>query len=240
MIQLSTSIFLFVLSSFHINVFLCCIIISCAAFTTQNTPLNLAVMAVERYFAVCFPLRHSNLCSVKNICILIACIWTLSLMSILPDMFYIMATHSGQLFLSNICNMNRLITNLVSIKKREVLSTVYLVGVWLVLFYTYIKIFSAAKSHKSGKSSDSKKARNTILLHSFQLLLCMLTYIYYVVLQRLVYLFPLHFIHVIFVWYLLVQVFPRCVSPILYGLRDAFFRNHLKKYLPCSICLRYE
>ncbi|XP_033822279.2 odorant receptor 131-2-like [Periophthalmus magnuspinnatus] len=242
MIQLSTSILLFVLSYFfHINAFLCCIIIAFAVLTTVNTPLNLAVMAVECYVAVCFPLRHSDMCTVKRIYIVIACIWALSLLSSLPDIFYFMAANPDQLFSSTLlCTINTLITNSIFIKKKEILYIVYFVSVWLVFIYTYFKIFFATKSLKSLKSSETKKAQNTILLHSFQLLLSMLTYIYPMTLKQIFQLFSLYYVHVIYLWYILVQILPRCVSPILYGLRDVLFRNHLKKYLPCSFCLRHQ
>ncbi|XP_020792437.2 odorant receptor 131-2-like [Boleophthalmus pectinirostris] len=242
MIQLKTSILLFVLSYIsNINAFLCCIIVAFAAFTSVNTPLNLAVMAVECYIAVCFPLRHSEMCTVKRIYILIACIWALSLLSSLPDIIYFMATNSGQLFLSTLyCNISNLVTNSIIIQKKEALYILYFVSVWLVFIYTYFKIFFAAKSLKSVKCSETKKARNTIVLHSFQLLLCMLTYVYPMALKSIVQLFPLYYLHAIYVWYILVQILPRCASPILYGLRDVLFRNHLKKYLPCSVCFNHE
>ncbi|KAK7915725.1 hypothetical protein WMY93_011486 [Mugilogobius chulae] len=77
MIQLTVAITLFVCTYvfFIINTSLCCILLAFAVFTTLNTPLNLAVMAVECYIAVCFPLRHPQLCSIKRIYIVIAVIW---------------------------------------------------------------------------------------------------------------------------------------------------------------------
>lgn len=233
-IQLTTSTLLFLLSYFfRINIFLCCIIVSFSILTTLNSPLNLAVMAVECYIAVCFPLRHLELCSVKKIYIVIACIWSFSMLSILPDIFFVMATNStNTLFLSTIvCSIKQLLPNAVFIKKKEVVYILCLVGVWLVLLYTYIQIFTAAKSNRSLKQSDTKKARNMILLHAFQLLLSMLTFVYSMTQQTIIDTFPRHFVHVIFVWYVLVQIIPRGISPIVYGLRDSFFRKHLKKDL---------
>ncbi|KAK1902273.1 Odorant receptor 131-2 [Dissostichus eleginoides] len=55
MIQLTSTISLFVFSYvfYKINVSLCCFIILCSVFTTLNTPINLAVMAVECFIAIC-------------------------------------------------------------------------------------------------------------------------------------------------------------------------------------------
>ncbi|XP_029990839.1 odorant receptor 131-2-like [Sphaeramia orbicularis] len=233
MIQLTTTINLFVLSYifYKINASLCCMIITFAVFTTINSPLNLAVMAVECYIAICLPLRHAELCTVKKTYILIGWIWATSAVTTLPDVFLILATKPMQFFFSTIfCERDNLFRHPLSIKKRNVSYIIYLVGVWLFLFYTYFQIFFAAKAAKSAKG-DAKKARNTILLHGFQLLLCILTYIFHVVLQGLLYLFPKSPLNVSFACYIIIQILPRLVSPIVYGLRDKTFRQHLKKHL---------
>ncbi|KAM7401556.1 hypothetical protein PAMP_016863 [Pampus punctatissimus] len=239
MIQLTTTISLFVFSYvfYKINTSFCCLIITLAIFTTLNTPLNLAVMAVECYIAICLPLRHAEFCTIKRTYILIGWIWTMSAVSTLPDVFIILATEPLRLFYSSIfCERDNLFHHPVSLKKRDVSYIIFLIGVWLTLFYTYFKIFFAAKAAKKAKSSDgdAKKARNTILLHGFQLILCMLTYVAHVLIKGLLYWFPKHYVHIAFASYIVIQILPRFVSPIVYGLRDKTFRQHLKKYLMCS------
>ncbi|XP_071351175.1 odorant receptor 131-2-like [Trachinotus anak] len=240
MIQLTTTISLFVFSYvfYKINTSFCCVIITFAVFTTLNTPLNLAVMAVECYIAICLPLRHAEFCTIKRTYTLIAWIWAMSALSTLPDVFIIVATQPVQLFYSTIfCERDNLFRHPVSLKKRDVSYIIYLIGVWLTLFLTYFKIFFAAKTAKEAKSGvgNAKKARNTILLHGFQLLLCMLTYVAPLVKKALLYWFPTYYIHAIFVCYVIIQILPRFISPIVYGLRDKTFRQHLKKYLQCTV-----
>lgn len=242
MIQLTITISLFVLSYifYRINVSFCCLIITLAVFTTLNTPLNLALMAVECYIAICLPLRHAELCTLKRTYILISWIWTMSAISALPDIFIIVATESAQFFYSTIfCERDNLFHKPINLQKRDVSYIVYLIGVWLTLIYTYFKIFFAAKAAKEAKSANkaAKKARNTILLHGFQLLLCMLTYIAHVLLKASSYWFPNNYVHVMFVWYIIIQILPRFLSPIVYGLRDQTFRQHLKKHLLCTMRL---
>ncbi|XP_020792432.2 odorant receptor 131-2-like [Boleophthalmus pectinirostris] len=234
MIQLTTAITLFVCTYvfYTINTFLCCFIIAFAIFTTLNSPLNLA-MAVECYVAVCFPLQHLQLCNIKKIYIVITCVWTLNILSIIPDIFYLAATEPALFFSTVYCESVRLFQNPIMIKKREVIFAMYLVAVWVVLIYTYIQIFLVARSAKT-TNSDAKKARNTILLHSFQLLLCMLTYVYSPVQKLVLIMIPRIYIHFMFVWYILLQILPRFLSPMVYGLRDVMFREHLKKHLSCS------
>ncbi|XP_031735538.1 odorant receptor 131-2-like [Anarrhichthys ocellatus] len=240
MIQLTTSISLFVLSYifYRINVSLCCLIMIFTVFTTLNTPLNLAVMAVECYIAICLPLRHAELCTIRRTYILIGLIWAMSAVPMLPDVFILLATEPVELFYSNIfCHRDNLFRHPIHLKKKEVSYAVYLVVVWLTLLYTYIKIILAAKTAKASKSADgdTNKARNTILLHGFQLLLCMLTYVAHLIRKALVYSFPENNQIIIFASYIIVQLLPRLVSPIVYGLRDNTFRQHLKKYLLCSM-----
>ncbi|XP_041638510.1 odorant receptor 131-2-like [Cheilinus undulatus] len=244
MIQLTTTISLFVFSYifYRINASLCCLIITLAVFTTLNTPLNLAVMAVECYVAVCLPLRHAELCTIRRTYFLIGGIWALSAVSTLPDVFVFLATEPVHVFHSAIfCEKDNLFRHPIHVKKKDVY-IIYLTGVWLTLFYTYIMIFQAAKGAKSSKSADgdAKKARNTILLHGFQLLLSMLTFVAHVIKKALLSWFPKHAVHVIFVSYIIIQVLPRFISPIIYGLRDKTFRQHLKKYILCAVRRRVK
>ncbi|XP_072308997.1 odorant receptor 131-2-like [Eucyclogobius newberryi] len=240
MIQLTTTITLYVSSYvfYKINVSVCLVIVSFTIFTSSNSPLNLAVMAVECYIAICFPLRHVEFCTIKNTYILISWIWFMSSIDVFPDIFLLIATEPGEIFLSTIlCKRDNLFRHPVSLKKQEVLYTIYLVGIWIVLFYTYLHIFFVAKAAKSS-SGDAKKARNTILLHAFQLLLCMLTYVYQSIVRSLVYLFPSSILHIIFISYIFIQILPRLVSTIVYGLRDQMFRQKLQMYLLCTICFK--
>ncbi|XP_068578087.1 odorant receptor 131-2-like [Cebidichthys violaceus] len=240
MIQMTTSISLFVLSYifYRINVSFCFLILILSMFANLNTPLNLAVMAVECYIAICLPLRHTELCTIKRTYILIGSIWAMSAISTLPDVFILLATEPVELFYSTIfCQKDTLFRHPIHRTNREVSYAVYLVAVWLTLLYTYIKIILAAKTANASKSADGEtnKARNTILLHGFQLLLCMLTYVAHLIRKALVYSFPEHTLNIFFASYIIVQILPRLVSPIVYGLRDNTFRQHLKKYLLCTM-----
>ncbi|MBN3310325.1 KMT5A methyltransferase, partial [Amia calva] len=76
MIQLSAAISLHVLSYIFpvMNVSVCTVLVLIAFLLSINTPLNLAGMAVERYIAICDPLRHSQICTVRRTYTLIALI----------------------------------------------------------------------------------------------------------------------------------------------------------------------
>ncbi|XP_040060634.1 odorant receptor 131-2-like [Gasterosteus aculeatus] len=232
MIQLTLTVLLFVLSYtvYRLKVSVCCIFTLLALFTTENTPLNLACMAVECYIAVCFPLRHALICTVRRTLMLIGFMWSTTMLSVLPDLFITLATEPLNFFNSKVfCLRQTVFPNPLIIKKRDITYSVFLVIVWITIFYTYFNILFTAKK----ASIDAKKAQNTIILHGFQLLLCMATYSGPQVLNVLKQFFPENHVDHLFAFYIIVQVLPRSISPILYGIRDKTFRRYLKSHLWC-------
>ncbi|TWW61410.1 hypothetical protein D4764_04G0000560 [Takifugu flavidus] len=207
MIQLSISSALFVLSYTvrTLSVPVCCLFIVPAISTTQNTPLNLSLMAAECYLAVCLPLRYTY-------------IYVAILVATEPPDF----RHSRIL-----CSRDSLFRSSDSKTKRDVSHIFFLVLVWSTLFYTYFRILFVAKAADSG----AKKARSTILLHGFQMLLSMLIYVRPMVMELVMKQFPAHLASVNFSVFIINQMLPRFLSPFIYGFRDKTFWKHLKKFL---------
>ncbi|XP_076003224.1 odorant receptor 131-2-like [Genypterus blacodes] len=216
---------------YRINVSICCVLILLAIFTSENTPLNLACMAVECYIAICMPLRHTQICTVKRTVLLIGLIWMTSVISGLPDLFITMATQPLSFFQSRVfCLRYNAFPNPQITKKRDITYIVYLIIVWLTIFYTYLRILLTAKT----ANKDAKKAQKTILLHGFQLLLCMTTYVEPLVKSALKKWLPEYYANSLFACYIVVQVLPRSISPIIYGVRDNTFRRYLKRHMLCQ------
>ena len=234
MIQMTLTVTLFVISFtiYKLSVSVCCTIVLVTLFTTENTPLNLACMAVECYVAICLPLRHVQICTVRRTLMLIGLIWTTSMLSVLPDLFITLATEPLDFFHSRVfCMRQTVFPSPLITKKRDITYTVFLVLVWLIIFYTYFRILFTAKR----ASKNAKKARNTILLHGFQLLLCMTTYVAPRLLNVLLQWFPQTYTDSLLAYYIIVQVLPRSISPIIYGIRDNTFRTYLKRHLLCKV-----
>lgn len=234
MIQLFLSSLLHVITYIFVTVSVsfCSIMLVTIILTTLNTPLNLASMAIERYIAICLPLRYGQICTVRKTYTLIGLMWAVSLLAILPDFFLILTSQPLMFFHSPVaCLRENVFKSAYSEKKRDVSHTIFLILVWLTLFYTYINIACAAKR----ASSQAKKARNTILLHGFQVLLSMLSYVRVIFEQALLLLLPDHYMSIIFASYIIIQILPRFVSPIVYGLRDQTFRKYVRRYLLCKM-----
>ncbi|XP_030581698.1 odorant receptor 131-2-like [Archocentrus centrarchus] len=232
-IQLATSISLFIfLYAFQtIYVSLCLLIILPAIITTQNTPLNLAFMGAECCVSVCAPLRYNYICTVKRTYIIIGIIWAMSSLSVMPDLFIVLAVEPPQFFLSRVlCYRDTVFRSSYSVNKRDASHILFLVVVLLTLLYSYCRILFVARS----ADADAKKARNTILIHGFQLLLCTLVYVQPILTKLLVYVLPERISEVNFAFFIINQILPRLGSPMVYGLRDKTFRKYLKKHL-CAV-----
>ncbi|XP_044205321.1 odorant receptor 131-2-like [Thunnus albacares] len=234
MIVVTLTVFLFIISYtlYKINVSICCISVLFVIFTTENTPLNLACMAVECYIAICLPLRHTQICTVKRTLMLIGLIWTTSIISGIPDLFITLATEPLDFFHSQVfCLRETAFPHPLLVKKRDITYLMFLVLVWITIFYTYFKILFTAKT----ANKDAKKARDTILLHGFQLLLCMSSYATPLLKDALQRWFPKNYADSLFAIYIIVQILPRSISPIIYGIRDNTFRKYLRRHLLCKV-----
>lgn len=232
MIQVALTVLLFIISYvlYKIEASVCCVFILLALFTTENTPLNLACMALECYIAVCFPLHHAQFCTVRRTLLLMVLIWTTSAFSILPDLFVTLATQPLGFFHSRVfCLRETVFPNPHIIRKRDVTYIVYLLIVWLIIFYTYFRIMFTAQT----ASKDCRKARKTIVLHAVQVLLCMATYAEPLLKDALQRWFPRNYSDSLFACYIIVQMLPRSISSIIYGVRDKTFRKYLRRNLLC-------
>ncbi|KAM4741238.1 odorant receptor 131-2-like [Anableps anableps] len=169
-LTLSISLYIFANAFYTIYVSLCILLLLPAILTTRNTPVNLACMAAECYISVCIPLRYDNICTVKKTYIIIAIMWVISLLTILPDIFILFITEELHFLKMRVfCDRDRVFRSSYSKNKRNASHIFFLVVVCLILFYTYFRILFVAKA----ANSDAKKAKNTILLHGFQMLMCM-------------------------------------------------------------------
>ena len=211
---------------FTLNVSFCMFLMMITIPANLNNPVTLAAMAVECYIAICLPLRHIQICTVKKAYVVIGLTWVIGTLLILTDLFFTLATESMEFLHSRMfCLSKNVFRHPSHAEKSNISNIALMVIVWITLFYTYFRIIFAAKA----AAADAEKARNTILLHGFQLILCMLTYVYGLTLEVLIYLFPRGVLAMRFTVSILIHVLPRLISPVIYGLRDKTFRKFLQQ-----------
>ncbi|KAG9277714.1 olfactory receptor 4F6-like [Astyanax mexicanus] len=239
MICISVTLYVLTYAWPYVNVSFCCVLITLGSTTYINTPLNLAGMAIERYIAVCKPLHHSQICTVQRTYILICVIWGVGAIPAIIDIIIVIALQPSSFFNSlTYCQPFIVFNTKYHIQKTIATQVLYLSVVWITLLYTYFRVLFTAKIASSGQYQSSvKKARNTILLHGGQLLLCMLSYLTPVLDMLLIPFFPTHRTKITFFNYLLTNILPRLLSPLIYGVRDQKFVKHMKGYFFCKVLI---
>ncbi|XP_017567161.2 odorant receptor 131-2-like [Pygocentrus nattereri] len=218
-----------------LNVTVCSFLLLFATTTAGNTPLNLAGMALERYIAICKPLHHPQLCTVKRTYILICLIWILTFIPALTDIIIVLVNEPISIFSTSIiCYSKSLFSTNQHFVRAVFIDALYLSLVWITLIFTYLKILQAAKAATSDQVS-ARKARNTILLHGLQLLLCMLAYVTPLLNYFFFALFPKHRTIFMYLGYLVSNVIPRLLSPLIYGARDQKMFRYVRMYFTCNL-----
>ncbi|XP_071772394.1 odorant receptor 131-2-like [Centroberyx gerrardi] len=234
-LQLSLVTALYVVSYIfrQIHASVCCLLIMTAVLTTRSTPLILAGMAVERYISICFPLHYGQMCTVPRTLLLIGVILLLTAAPPATDLLITVVKEPPRFFHSSIfCDHSLLFRDRSIYYKNCVFDGTYFSFVALTLLYTYCKIMLTARAASMGLASV-RKARNTVLLHGVQLLLCMLAFVVPSLQAALISLFPRLSLEIRYIFFLLVYIIPRFLSPMIYGFRDEKFRKYWARHLGC-------
>ncbi|XP_034023430.1 odorant receptor 131-2-like [Thalassophryne amazonica] len=230
-ITITTTVFVLSYIVYKINVSLCCFFILTAVFTTRNTPVNLASMAIERYIVICNPLHYAQICTVRRTYMIIGLIWLICIAPDITDLFITLATEPLSFFQESVfCLRHNIFKDPVLAYKRQAFDAIYFSCVFLILVFTYLKIVFVAKSLSTEKTLV-QRTRNTILLHGAQLAMCMLSYISPSANIVLEIIFPKQIAGIRFANYVIIYILPRCLSPIIYGVRDKKCRKYLTMHL---------
>ena len=99
---------------------------------------------------------------------------------------------------------------------------------------THIKMMKVAKTASGVNKASTWKGLRTVTLHAFQLFLCLFQLWCPLIEATVLQIDFMLFINVRYFNYIFFYISPRCLSPLIYGLRDDKFFLALKYYALCG------
>ncbi|KAM4796224.1 odorant receptor 131-2-like [Rhinophrynus dorsalis] len=226
-VNLFVSLFLFTAAVhiIYLPVPICCIMATFSTASFLVTPYNLAVMSLERYIAICYPLRHFLFCNGQRCRTAIWMMWAVGIIPIIFDFIVMSSTVEKSFFsITVLCYWSSLSKHPVQNTMRSIILIFSFTTVGLIIFYTYVQVMLVSRKIGS-RTSSASKAGKTVMLHAFQLLLCMTSFTsaftetYF---KEYYELLPL-------TNFILFLYLPRVISPLIYGIRDEVFRKSIRK-----------
>ncbi|XP_034025327.1 odorant receptor 131-2-like [Thalassophryne amazonica] len=208
--------------------------------TSGISPLTLVVMSLERYVAVCYPLRHANIVTMTNTVAAICVVWFFCAIHILIHVVLLLEypfEELESLQLNDVCSEVNILIGPSSTHYNMTSKCVLFVLAAAVIICSYISVVVAARSASTDKAS-AQKARNTLLLHLVQLSLSLISNVESSLVIFLIKILDrITIIRIRSVLYVCIYLLPRCLSPLIYGLRDPCIRSLLMENLCCHLKL---
>ncbi|XP_017568495.2 odorant receptor 131-2-like [Pygocentrus nattereri] len=223
---------LFICYGFQYRIHMIPCIILCLAMTFFYicTPLTLVAMCLERYVAICMPLRHAAISTSRNRCFGFFIIWGISSIApIFNFIAYLSTVHSSALFSYALCSVELLLGEEWVAQTRALIFQIIFFFMIVVVLFTYIKIMIAARAASSDNKKSTKSLR-TVILHAFQLSLSIVQFVTPYIEIAFWKGDVMMFINVRYSSFVVFMIVPRCLSPLIYGLRDERFFIVLRHY----------
>ncbi|XP_053176178.1 odorant receptor 131-2-like [Scomber japonicus] len=200
------------------------------------TPITLTAMTLERFVAICMPLQHAELCSAHRALHCILIIHGLSSMPCIVILFIFFASASHRFYTQDrICSVEMFILRRWHDHFRSAISLFYFLIMCITIVYSYIKIMKVAKAASGENKKSTWKGLRTVILHAFQLLLCLIQLWCPFIESAVLQIDFMLFVNVRYFNYITLFLAPRCLSPLIYGLRDEMFFHALKYYALCGL-----
>ncbi|XP_062242303.1 odorant receptor 131-2-like [Platichthys flesus] len=221
---------------FTIQMWLCLIIYIISSLYIFVTPVTLTAMTLERYVAICLPLRHAELCSLRSTLHGILIIHSLSSLPCIVFLSIFFASASTASYTQGrVCSVEIIIIHTWQAHLRSAISQFYFLIMCITIVFSYVKIMKAAKAASGEDKKSTWRGLRTVGLHAFQLLLCLIQLWCPFIEAALLKINLMLFINVRYFNYITFILAPRCLSPLIYGLRDEMFFHTLKRLALCGL-----
>ncbi|XP_026780308.1 odorant receptor 131-2-like [Pangasianodon hypophthalmus] len=216
----------------------CSIICTVLTFLSCCTPLTLVAMCLERYVAICMPLRHADISTTRTRLYGLFIIWSIS--SIIPVFNFIgyWAVVPPAQSSYAVCAVELMLGEAWQAYGRAIFFIILFLFLIIIIVFTYIKIMIAARAASSEKMKSTNKSLRTVLLHAFQLFLCIIQFLNPYIVMAYWKVEEMMLRNIKYSMFIVCMIAPRCLSPLIYGLRDEKFFHVLRHYAMCgSDCL---
>ncbi|XP_024133585.1 odorant receptor 131-2-like [Oryzias melastigma] len=209
----------------------CLILFFLTSLYSYVTPVTLTAMTLERYVAICMPLRHAELCTPHGALQLILIIHSISAVPITINLAVFYSTASPTFNTKRaICHGEMFVLVTWQGHFRSAISQLYFFIMFTIIVFSYIKIMKVAKTASGEHKKSTWKGLRTVILHGFQLLLSLIQ-LWSVFIEAAALKVSLTlYINIRYFDYIMFFLAPRCLSPLIYGLRDELFFKALKSY----------
>lgn len=224
--QLMMSLFLYTcaVAKLRLISYVCIIFTLLTSLTVKMSPISLALMSLERYVAVCFPLRHAGIATSRTTVMAIAVMWTVASVESFTHIFLFVRLNNTVFTLPGLCRRRSIFHSQIFATLHTGFNIVCFVLVSVIVIFTYFAIMITVKLASSNARSSSK-AHKTVLLHLLQLCLCLTSMLFDSINSRDIQAnYPTIFVDIQYAFFVILIIFPKCLSPLIYGLRDQTFR----------------
>ena len=220
-----------------IHIWLCILFLIVGTAYNVVFPLTLTLMTLERYVAICMPMQHGALCTPHNS---LHCILTINAISILPICIsltiYWASVPVSRYIEDAMCRIEILNIHRWQSHYWSAISQLYFISMFIIVIFCYVQIFKAARKASGETKKSSGKGLRTVLLHGFQLILCLTRFWCPFVEAAVMQIDLLLFINVRYTNYIMFTLAPRCLSSLVYGLRDKKLFLVFKYYAVFGLC----
>ena len=196
------------------------------------SPSIIIAMCLERYVAICMPLRHVELFSPSRTLLYIAIIWFLCFVAPFADLFIVLAFSTKDYFEElTFCYYEIMFVEDWHMEMRGLYYICDCLIILSILLFCYTSIIVVAHRASADDKQSASKGQRTILFHLIQLILCTLEVICPYVEAHVMSVSLDTYLIVRFFNFLVFTILTKILSTIIYGLRDEKLRASMKLYI---------